>query len=127
MDLDTLWQRFGRAARGPGTEAIAVLIVEPKYFDEEKEKAAKRADKRKDDEAKKAAAKEQSKRKRGEDEEAADRPTNRARTVTVDVPTAVSANQESSSGAASTSATGLSKYEELRVAYKVWKAALCAR
>ncbi|EJF60696.1 hypothetical protein DICSQDRAFT_62436, partial [Dichomitus squalens LYAD-421 SS1] len=34
--MNALWQRFGRAARGAGKEAIAVLLAEPKYFDDEK-------------------------------------------------------------------------------------------
>ena len=42
-DLNTLWQRFGRAARGFGTEAVAVLLAESKYFDDTKEKVAKAA------------------------------------------------------------------------------------
>lgn len=37
-----LWQRFGRGARGPGTEAVAIFLVESKYFDEEREKAEER-------------------------------------------------------------------------------------
>ncbi|EPS96960.1 hypothetical protein FOMPIDRAFT_1094615, partial [Fomitopsis schrenkii] len=32
-DLNTLWQRFGRAARDPSLDAIAILFVEAKYFD----------------------------------------------------------------------------------------------
>jgi superfamily II DNA helicase RecQ len=35
-DLCTLWQRFGRAARGPGQEATAILFVEKKDTDEER-------------------------------------------------------------------------------------------
>ncbi|EIW61392.1 P-loop containing nucleoside triphosphate hydrolase protein [Trametes versicolor FP-101664 SS1] len=63
-DVNQLWQRFGRAARGPGTEALAVLIVEPKHFDDEKEQAAARAQKRQETEARKAVQKESAKRKR---------------------------------------------------------------
>ncbi|KII86188.1 hypothetical protein PLICRDRAFT_114870, partial [Plicaturopsis crispa FD-325 SS-3] len=37
-DLCSLWQRFGRAARGLGQEAIAIFFVEKKYFDEERKK-----------------------------------------------------------------------------------------
>ena len=33
--LNAIWQRVGRAARGPGCEALAVVFVEAKYFDEE--------------------------------------------------------------------------------------------
>lgn len=38
----TLWQRFGRGARGLGLEAIALFLVEPMYFDEVKEQKAER-------------------------------------------------------------------------------------
>ena len=31
-DLMSLWQRFGRGGRGEGTEAVAVLLAEKKYF-----------------------------------------------------------------------------------------------
>ncbi|KAF8135272.1 P-loop containing nucleoside triphosphate hydrolase protein, partial [Mycena galopus ATCC 62051] len=43
-DMCTLWQRFGRGARDPKCEAIALFLVEPMYFDETKvEKAARKA------------------------------------------------------------------------------------
>ena len=45
-DLNTLWQRFGRAARDPSLDAVAILFVEGKYFDDEKDKRT-RAQKRK--------------------------------------------------------------------------------
>ncbi|KAH9831739.1 P-loop containing nucleoside triphosphate hydrolase protein [Rhodofomes roseus] len=52
-NLNTLWQRFGRAARDLSLDAVAVLLVEARYFDEEREKvkgcADKRAEKRKAD------------------------------------------------------------------------------
>ncbi|KAI0309162.1 hypothetical protein OF83DRAFT_1045589, partial [Amylostereum chailletii] len=32
-NMDTLWQRFGRAARDPSLEGIAIVFVEPKYLD----------------------------------------------------------------------------------------------
>ncbi|KAI0083690.1 hypothetical protein BDY19DRAFT_857210, partial [Irpex rosettiformis] len=35
-DMDTLWQRFGRVAREPGTEGVAILFAENKYFDDSK-------------------------------------------------------------------------------------------
>jgi ERCC4-related helicase len=35
-DLCTLWQRFGRAARGPDQEATAILFVEKKDTNEER-------------------------------------------------------------------------------------------
>ena len=44
--MNTLMQRFGRAARGAGTEGIAILFAENKYFDEAKERAAKAAEAR---------------------------------------------------------------------------------
>lgn len=42
-DLCTLWQRFGRAARGTGQEATAILFVEKKDTDEERILKAARA------------------------------------------------------------------------------------
>ena len=42
-DLCTLWQRFGRAARGDGQEATAILFVEKKDTDEERVLKAARA------------------------------------------------------------------------------------
>ncbi|OSX62962.1 hypothetical protein POSPLADRAFT_1109487, partial [Postia placenta MAD-698-R-SB12] len=38
-DMNTLWQRFGRAAWDQSLTAIAILLVEAKYFDEAKQKA----------------------------------------------------------------------------------------
>ncbi|EPT02385.1 hypothetical protein FOMPIDRAFT_1096277, partial [Fomitopsis schrenkii] len=32
-DLNTLWQRFGRAARDPLLWGLAILLVEARYFD----------------------------------------------------------------------------------------------
>lgn len=63
--MDALWQRFGRAARGTGTEGIAILLVESKHFDEEKTAAKVRADKRKEAAERKEQKKELGKRKRG--------------------------------------------------------------
>lgn len=39
--LSTLWQRFGRGGRGEGT-AIALLLAEKKYFDEERAKSTEK-------------------------------------------------------------------------------------
>jgi superfamily II DNA/RNA helicase len=54
-DLCTLWQRFGRAARGAGQEATAILFVEKKDTDEERilkaARAAQRLAKKNDSEA----------------------------------------------------------------------------
>lgn len=36
-----LWQRFGRVARNPDREGVAVLFAEPKYFDDWKAEQAK--------------------------------------------------------------------------------------
>jgi superfamily II DNA/RNA helicase len=44
--LSMLWQRFGRAARGTGQEATAILLVEKKDTNEERIKKADRAAKR---------------------------------------------------------------------------------
>lgn len=37
--MTTLWQRLGRAARDRSTQGLALVFVEAKYFDEEREKA----------------------------------------------------------------------------------------
>ncbi|KAF7793204.1 hypothetical protein EIP86_004313 [Pleurotus ostreatoroseus] len=63
-DLDTLWQRFGRAARGRNTEGLAVFFAEPKYFDDVKAMAAQRAEERQRKADEKASAEEQRKRKK---------------------------------------------------------------
>lgn len=41
----TLWQRFGRAAHGPGHQGTAILLVEKKDTDEERQAKAKKAEK----------------------------------------------------------------------------------
>ncbi|KAF7353121.1 p-loop containing nucleoside triphosphate hydrolase protein [Mycena sanguinolenta] len=56
-DMCTLWQRFGRGARDPNCEAIALWLVEPMYFDKTKEEKA--ANKAKREEKKKRKACEQ--------------------------------------------------------------------
>ena len=56
--LCSLWQRFGRAARGLGKEGIAVLLVEKKYLDAQRTKAAANAEKRRTREVKRKAEKE---------------------------------------------------------------------
>ncbi|KAH9833827.1 P-loop containing nucleoside triphosphate hydrolase protein [Rhodofomes roseus] len=38
VSMNMLWQRFGRAARGLGEFAFAILVVEKQYFDDEVEK-----------------------------------------------------------------------------------------
>ena len=46
-DMCMLWQRFGRGARGSGQTATAILLVEKKDTEEERQsKAAKAARKR---------------------------------------------------------------------------------
>ncbi|KAF6765850.1 P-loop containing nucleoside triphosphate hydrolase protein [Ephemerocybe angulata] len=45
-DLCTLWQRFGRGARGLGTDAVAILLVEKKDLESERQAKAERAVKR---------------------------------------------------------------------------------
>ena len=47
-DLCTLWQRFGRVARGTGQEGTAILLVEKKDIYEERGKQAQRAAKKKE-------------------------------------------------------------------------------
>ncbi|KAJ7599755.1 P-loop containing nucleoside triphosphate hydrolase protein [Mycena floridula] len=46
-DMCTLWQRFGRAGRAEGSQAVAILFAERSCYDDEREKAAERAVKRK--------------------------------------------------------------------------------
>lgn len=122
--MDSLWQRIGRAARGPGTEAVAVIIAEPKHFDEEKEAAIKRAEKRKEKrketEVKKAVAAEQRKRKRaedpGEEVESGRASGSRLRPdQAVDITAGTSENGPSGAVAA---APVMSEYEKLRVEFK---------
>ncbi|KAI0685473.1 P-loop containing nucleoside triphosphate hydrolase protein [Cytidiella melzeri] len=62
-DLNTLWQRFGRVGRGPGTEGVAILFAESKYFDDAKEKAANAAEAKKQARGAKISAAEKAKRK----------------------------------------------------------------
>lgn len=54
-DLNTLWQRFGRAVWDLTRNGVAILFVEGKYIDEEKEKAVARAEKAKEARKRKAA------------------------------------------------------------------------
>ncbi|KAG6808474.1 hypothetical protein H0H92_004013 [Tricholoma furcatifolium] len=58
-DMCTLWQRFGRAARGPGREGTAILLVEKKDIDEERVAKAERAAKRKEKALEKRKAEDQ--------------------------------------------------------------------
>ncbi|KAF8193662.1 P-loop containing nucleoside triphosphate hydrolase protein [Pholiota molesta] len=46
-DMCTLWQRFGRAARGEGKQATAILLVEKKDTEEERRSKAEKAAKKK--------------------------------------------------------------------------------
>ncbi|KAH9919666.1 P-loop containing nucleoside triphosphate hydrolase protein [Amylocystis lapponica] len=41
-NMNTLWQRFGCAARADGVHGVAILIVEKTYFDNKKEKKDKK-------------------------------------------------------------------------------------
>lgn len=140
--LNTMWQRFGRAARGPGTEAVAVLFAESKYFDDSKEKAAKAAEARALKAKQKAEKQEKAKRAAPTSTTEPSAPTKRQKTVhtvenntaAVTVPTRIDADAlvASSSdhaqslpitmtpvpGQASCSNTVLSVYEELRISSK---------
>ncbi|KAI0688583.1 P-loop containing nucleoside triphosphate hydrolase protein [Cerioporus squamosus] len=129
MSLDTIWQRFGRGARGPGTEAVAVLFVDAKYFDEEREAAAERAAKRKEKDAKKAAEAEKNKRKRLEGAPEEGRSKKRARRGNELTDGGVAQHVRGSDGAqaaAGPSASDstppgqgdLSAFEQLRVLYR---------
>jgi hypothetical protein len=42
-ELSTWWQRAGRAGQSLSVNAIAILLVEPCFFDDEKEKLLKKA------------------------------------------------------------------------------------
>lgn len=42
-ELSTWWQRAGRAGRRLSVDAIAILLVEPCFFDDEKEKLVQKA------------------------------------------------------------------------------------
>ncbi|KZT73988.1 P-loop containing nucleoside triphosphate hydrolase protein, partial [Daedalea quercina L-15889] len=53
VSINSLWQRFGRAARGLGEFAFAILIAKSKYFDDEVAKKQDAANKRKAREARK--------------------------------------------------------------------------
>ena len=56
-DLLSLWQRFGRAARGEGQTGTAVLLVEKKDTDEDQALKAEKAAKRKEKENEQLARK----------------------------------------------------------------------
>lgn len=47
-DMCTLWQRFGRAGRGKGETATAILLVEKKDTEEERKSKAERAAKKRE-------------------------------------------------------------------------------
>ncbi|KAH9911457.1 P-loop containing nucleoside triphosphate hydrolase protein [Fomitopsis serialis] len=53
MSMNTLWQRFGRAARGPGEYTFAFLIAEKQYFDEEVQKKLNAKEKKREREMRK--------------------------------------------------------------------------
>lgn len=78
---DTLWQRFGRAARDPSRSAIAVLFAEPKHFDEWKEAEAKRMEERERRAVERAVAKEKSKRVATDMTNSPERPSKRKKSA----------------------------------------------
>ena len=49
-DLLSLWQRFGRAARGQGKTGTAILLVEKKDTDENRALKAEKAEKKREKE-----------------------------------------------------------------------------
>ena len=117
--MDTVWQRFGRAARGPGTLALAVLLVESKYFDDEKAKAEER-DRKKDERLlKKAAEKEQGKRKRGESTTTYPASTRQRLDVPLPSSPLASTVYPGLSRGGPSAGGELSKFEQLRVDFKV--------
>ncbi|KAI1781685.1 P-loop containing nucleoside triphosphate hydrolase protein, partial [Ganoderma leucocontextum] len=109
-DIDTLWQRFGRAARGAGTEGLAILIVDGKHFDEAKAAAQARDKKKKDTAEKKATEREQGKRKRAESASTAVAVSRRRVGSHADQTVAPSLPVE---------VVPMSKYEELRVQFQL--------
>ncbi|KAI0632073.1 P-loop containing nucleoside triphosphate hydrolase protein [Trametes polyzona] len=121
-DLNTLCQRFGRAARGFGTQALAILFVEAKFFDDEKAAAAVRSQKRHEADAQKAARKEATKRKRAETNTSTvgaplgDTVLGQKRTR-LEAGASLAPDPSSSTPSAQSSAASLSEYESLRVLY----------
>lgn len=116
-DLNTLWQRFGRAGRGPGTQAIAILFAESKYFDEAKNKAAQSEAQRASERVEKATEQERGKRKR--QNSASHEPSKRAK-VTHDPPDENANTEQHTSSpdeGPSSSQEELSIFEQLRVGY----------
>ncbi|KAI0681881.1 P-loop containing nucleoside triphosphate hydrolase protein [Cytidiella melzeri] len=109
-DLNALWQRFGRAARGAGTEAVAVLFAELKYFDDTKAKAAKAAEVRAVKAAQKAIRGEKSKRSLDSPANAPTRKKQKTSDRGLSPPDATDTH-----GA---SAGVLSMYEQLRITYQ---------
>ncbi|KAI0641185.1 P-loop containing nucleoside triphosphate hydrolase protein [Trametes meyenii] len=115
-DMDSLWQRFGRAARGPGTEAIAVLFAEAKYFNQEKESAAKRSEDRKHAAEKKSAEMELKKRKRSNDDaKRIEVPSDSIEPEGADVINSTRTHRDT---AAREGPAALTEYEQLRVSYR---------
>ncbi|CDO72245.1 hypothetical protein BN946_scf184970.g97 [Trametes cinnabarina] len=120
--LDSLWQRFGRAARDPNREAIAVLFADAKYFDEEREAARKRAEKRRQAALARAERVESGKRKRIENAQTGSEELREAKRSRADeqVPTGLGAArvQHSDVSQVADLSEGLSEYDKLRVSYK---------
>ncbi|CDO76692.1 hypothetical protein BN946_scf184975.g1 [Trametes cinnabarina] len=126
-DLNTLWQRFGRAARDPSKEALAVLLVDAKYFDEEKEAARKRVEKRREAAIARAERTESGKRARGDEgvqqEQQPGGSRKRARPeesrASRDSPRGESGGKDTRTVSKQASETSrLTEYETLRVSYR---------
>lgn len=105
-----MWQRFGRAARGAGREGLAILIVEGKLFDEAKAAAEERAKKKRDTAERKAVEREQGKRKRAE---------SASLTAVVSRRRVGSRADQTAPPSVRITAAPMSKYEELRVEFKL--------
>ncbi|KAI0682720.1 P-loop containing nucleoside triphosphate hydrolase protein [Cytidiella melzeri] len=114
-DMNTLWQRFGRVGRGPGTEGVAVLFAESKYFDNTRAKAAQAAEVK--NRVKEARANEAETRKRTLTELNADS-TNRLCADNLPAPAATATNGNNGV---------LSVYESLRVEYYQSAAGISAK
>lgn len=117
-NLDTLWQRFGRAARGVGRSGIAIFLVEAKYFDEVKRKATENAQRSMEKSKNQEAAKQTAKRKKGTHDNVANK---KARTGSVEEAQASSTVLQSQPGSSNSNGEEgdgeLTVFEKLRVEF----------
>lgn len=120
--MDTLCQRFGRVARGPGTEGVAILFAEDKYFDDAKEKARQAAEARQKAREEKASNAEKRKREQAETRAqkrarpSAPSPAEALRPITNNIDSESATTTIVQSGLATTRPS-LSVHEALRIEY----------